>query len=342
MTKIDKRSEILFCYDVTDANPNGDPLDGNKPRIDEETKTNIVTDVRLKRTVRDYLCDYKGYDGKKDKDIFVREIKLEKGGLQDGKTRAKDFNNKTTEITEKCIDIRLFGGVIPLEEKTEKKDNKKNQEAVTEEQKSLLDDNSEKKDSGNSKSITYTGPVQFKMGRSLNKVELKYIQGTGAFASKEGKSQKTFREEYVLPYSFIAFHGIINEKAAEATNLTEEDVKEFMEALWNGTKNLISRSKFGQMPRFLLKVTYKNPGYFIGDLEKKIKLVAKTSDEGEINDYKIRSTNDFALDLSELIKTLDDFEKIEKVEYCICDTIQTKPDIPAKWKKMTPEWEEKK
>jgi CRISPR-associated protein Csh2 len=314
MTKIDKRSEILFCYDVTDANPNGDPLDGNKPRIDEETKTNIVTDVRLKRTVRDYLFDYKGYNGNEDKDIFVREIESEKGGLQDGKERATNFDSKNSEIIRKCIDIRLFGGVIPLE-------------------------------SGDSKTINYTGPIQFKIGRSLNKVELKYIKGTGAFASTAGKSQKTFREEYVLPYSFIAFHGIINEKAAEATNLTEEDVKEFMEALWNGTKNLISRSKFGQMPRFLLKVTYKNPGYFIGDLEKRIKLVEKTSGEDkikEINDYQIRSTNDFALDISDLVQTLNDPEKIEKVEYCICDTVKPTPNIPHEWKKMTPEWEEMK
>jgi CRISPR-associated protein Csh2 len=57
---VDNRSEILFLYDVTDANPNGDPMDENRPRIDEETGVNIVTDVRLKRTIRDYLRDYRG------------------------------------------------------------------------------------------------------------------------------------------------------------------------------------------------------------------------------------------------------------------------------------------
>ena len=59
MAVIKNRSELLFLYDITDANPNGDPIDENKPRIDEETGINIVTDVRLKRTVRDYLNDYK-------------------------------------------------------------------------------------------------------------------------------------------------------------------------------------------------------------------------------------------------------------------------------------------
>ena len=46
------RSEIIFLYDIADNNPNGDPLDSNKPRIDEETGENIVTDARLKRTIR--------------------------------------------------------------------------------------------------------------------------------------------------------------------------------------------------------------------------------------------------------------------------------------------------
>ncbi|OQY08084.1 MAG: type I-B CRISPR-associated protein Cas7/Csh2 [Fusobacteriia bacterium 4572_132] len=214
--EVEKRSEILFCYDVTDANPNGDPLDDNKPRIDEETKINIVTDVRLKRTIRDYLYEYKGYNGKEGKDIFVREIYIDNDqtkGIQDGKTRAKDFKDDHEKVLESCIDIRLFGGVIPL----------------------------------NKDSITFTGPVQFKMGRSLHKIELKHIKGTGAFASKAGNKQATFREEYILPYSFICFHGIVNEAAAKFTHLTEEDVNEMLVAMWEGTKNLISRSKFGKM-----------------------------------------------------------------------------------------------
>ncbi len=68
MTDLTNRSEILFLYDIQNANPNGDPNDENKPRIDEETGNNIVTDVRLKRTIRDYLME------EKKQEIFVREI----------------------------------------------------------------------------------------------------------------------------------------------------------------------------------------------------------------------------------------------------------------------------
>lgn len=295
---LDKRMEILFCYDITNANPNGDPLDENKPRIDEETKINIVTDVRLKRTIRDYLYEYKGYNGENGKDIFVRELFVDNNpekGIQDGKLRAGNFNNDPEKILKTCIDVRLFGGVIPLE-----------------------------KDS-----ITFTGPVQFRMGHSLHKVEVKHIKGTGAFASKAGAGQSTFREEYILPYSFIAFYGIVNEVTARYTKLTEVDVEKMLDAMWNGTKNLISRSKFGQMPRILIKITYKEKGFFIGDLDKKVKLTAFE------NEFKIRGIEDFRLDLSPLVEELNRYQdKIELIEYKIEENLRT-TQIPSEWIKMT-------
>ncbi|NCN64725.1 MAG: type I-B CRISPR-associated protein Cas7/Csh2 [Candidatus Altiarchaeum hamiconexum] len=299
---IKNRAEIVFLYDVKDANPNGDPLDENKPRIDEETGINIVTDVRLKRTIRDYLKDFKGYDGKTNKDIFVREIANEKGEIQDGKTRAKDFEENKKIVLEKCIDVRLFGAVIPLAEKAKKK----------------KENDAEKAEEGSKeRSITYTGPVQFRMGRSLHKVEMKHIKGTGAFASKEGSTQKTFREEDFLPYSLISFYGIINENAAKHTQLTEEDVNLLLDGMWNGTKNLISRSKAGQMPRLLLKVNYKENNYHIGDLDKMIKLMS------EKNEEQIRDISEVTLDASELIETLNKNKgKIASIEFKVDDRVK--------------------
>jgi CRISPR-associated protein Csh2 len=297
MSQVTKRSEILFCYDIQDANPNGDPLDENKPRVDEETKTNIVTDVRLKRTVRDYLFEYEGYNGQNGKDIFVRATESDKGGLKDAKARAKVFSENKDIVLEKCIDIRLFGGVIPLEKKKKSKgENKEN------------DDSGEER--GNENSITFTGPVQFQMGRSLHRVEMKHIKGTGAFASTEGKAQNTFRDEYVLPYSFICFHGIVNESAAKETKLQTEDVDLLLKSLWLGTKNLISRSKFGQIPRLLLKVDYSKEGFFIGELNKFIKM------EYELMDEQIRDIAQFKLNLDNLKAVLSkNQDKIDKVYY---------------------------
>lgn len=294
---IKNRSEIVFLYDIKDANPNGDPLDENKPRIDEETEINIVTDVRLKRTIRDHLMNFKG------EEIFVREISNEDGTIQDAKQRAENFLDKTDikekgfneqkeeikkAILEKCIDVRLFGATIPIDI-------------------SVKEGNKVKNVTG---SITLTGPVQFRMGRSLHKVELKHIKGTGAFASGKDKRQKTFREEDILPYSLISFYGIINENAAQYTKLTEDDISLLLEGMWNGTKNLISRSKVGQMPRLLLKVNYKEQNYHIGDLDKLITI----KDIEQMNQEKIRDIFEFELDASKLVEILNNYkEKIDSI-----------------------------
>ena len=298
MTDVNRRSEIVFLYDIKDGNPNGDPLDENKPRIDEETGINLVTDVRFKRTIRDYLHDFR------DQEIFVREIADESGSIQDAKMRAKDFltleepidsfEAGRKSIDEKlltdCIDVRLFGGTVPLELNI-KKGNKNGKETG---------------------SITHTGPVQFKIGRSMHKVFMKHFRGTGAFASKEGASQKTFREEDFLPYSLINFYGIINENAAKDTKLSEEDVGLLLDGVWNGTKNLISRSKVGQVPRLLLKVNYNEGNYHIGDLNSLLSL------KSDLIDEEIRDISQVKIEIQKLIDVLTkNNNKIENIQLCV-------------------------
>ena len=265
---ISNRSELLFLYDIENANPNGDPLNENRPRFDTESSTILVSDVRLKRTIRDYWFEYKGYNGQGDnQDIFVRETKYEDGGkeyIKDGKRRAKDFQELANVIIDKCIDIRVFGGVIPL----------------------------------SNESITYIGPVQFQMGKSLNKTEIIEEQGTGAFASGDKKGQATFRTEYKIPYAIIGFNGVINEKSAQYSKMNEEDKALLIEGIWDGTRNLISRSKFGQAPLFLLTIEYNEP-FYIGNLRQRLKLNC-----GDMNELQIRSTNDFKLDVTELVAVL--------------------------------------
>lgn len=265
---ISNRSELLFLYDIENANPNGDPLNENRPRFDTESSTILVSDVRLKRTIRDYWYEYKGFNGQGDsQDIFVRETKYNEGDkeyIKDGKRRAKDFEEKAAIILNKCIDIRVFGGVIPL----------------------------------SNDSITYIGPVQFQMGKSLNKTEIIEEQGTGAFAAGDKKGQATFRTEYKIPYAIIGFNGVINEKSAQYSSMNEDDKSLLVEGIWEGTRNLISRSKFGQSPLFLLTIDYNEP-FYIGNLRQRMKL-----DCGEKNEMQIRSTNDFKLDVTELLEVL--------------------------------------
>jgi len=265
---ISNRSELLFLYDIENANPNGDPLNENRPRFDTESSNILVSDVRLKRTIRDYWYEYKGYNGQgENQDVFVRETKYDEGGkeyIKDGKRRAIDFKESAKEILDKCIDIRVFGGVIPL----------------------------------SNDSITYIGPVQFQMGKSLNKTEIIEEQGTGAFASGDKKGQATFRTEYKIPYAIIGFNGVINEKSAQYSKMNESDKTLLHEGIWNGTKNLISRSKFGQAPLFLLSIDYNEP-FYIGNLRQRLSLLCNG-----MNEIQIRSTNDYKLDVTELLVVL--------------------------------------
>lgn len=304
---IAKRSEIIFLYDLSWGNPNGDPNDANKPRIDSETGINVVTDVRLKRTIRDELIS-------RNYDILIRDtFNEEDGTLKDAKNRGVDFlpesakpkanksnKDKSTltkeELKEfqdnvkKCIDIRMFGCVLPSDIKNA--------------------------------SLQYTGPVQFKMGYSMHPVKLELIKGTGAFASGEGKDQKTFRQEYLLPYSLINFYGIINDRAAEITGLTEDDVKILLDAMWEGTKNLITRTKAGQTPRLLINVTYKEKDFYIGVLDKKIKF------NYDIAGETVRSINDGILQLEELKNcVVYNKDKIEKVSIKLDSELKTDIDI---------------
>jgi len=281
MESIQNRSEFLFLYDVKDANPNGDPLDENKPRMDEETGQIIVTDVRLKRTIRDYLA-------RQGQNIFILELHNDKGNLITKEERAAQFQ----DVLKECIDLRLFGATTAIKGKTQ----------------------------------TWIGPVQFKFGRSLHKVcGPQLFKGTTVMPSSGDKKQGTFREEWIVPYAMIAFYGIANEYAAKETGMTEDDLNLLVEAMWNGTKDLITRSKFGQMPRLLLRIIYKqNQNFYIGELNKLIQWQANDN----LQDEQIRDITDGILKVDNLLQVIEQYkEKIEKIELAVQQRLTTHPDL---------------
>jgi CRISPR-associated protein Csh2 len=289
MSIVKNRSELIFLYDCKQCNPNGDPMNANRPRMVEETGKCLVTDVRLKRTIRDYLYET-GYDGTGAKgDIFIRD---EDGKVVTGEGRSKNYKDKN-DFVNKYIDARLFGAVSAPKDKK--------------------------------KVFNLTGPVQFGMGSSLHEVKENFIKGTGAFASNDKASQKTFREEYNITYGLIGFHGVINENAAKHTQLTEADVKELMDGLWNGTKNLLSRSKKGHMPRLLIKVDYNEPNFFIGELLERLTIDTDKQAE-ELEDIK-----DLTVNTSELNRILEKYsDKIKTVTVVQDDRIQLSAPVFTK------------
>ncbi len=272
------RQEILFLYEARDCNPNGDPLDENRPRTDPETGEATVTDVRIKRTVRDYL--YR----EKELEILVRDTFEADGTLRDGKGRADDFIAKaaiddkaalpeiiektTRVILEQCVDARLFGATLPLQKKKKKG------------------------------SIKLTGPVQFAaFNRSMHAVNPVFVQQTAAYASKKGSAQKSFAERWLVPYALIAVYGVINEVAARDTRLTDSDVHLLLKGLWHGTNGLNTHSKMGHQSLLLLRISYR-PGFRIGALPERVRL------QSHRQDTAIRSTGDYRVDVAPLLDAL--------------------------------------
>jgi CRISPR-associated protein Csh2 len=231
-----RRSEFLFLYDTRMANPNGDP-DENRPRIEPYSGKNLVTEYRLKRTIRDHLRS----QGEK---IFMREDLNADGSRKTIEELAEpyikgDKNEKKVDkdrLIDEHIDVRLFGLLFAV------------------------------------KGIQFksTGAVQFSIGQSLNKVQDVLLRNTRVVPTKEDAKSGTFGEKTVLKYSLIAFHGFLNQFAAKDLKLIERDVNSMMLAMWYGTNNLSTSSKFGQVSRFLLRVVYSDDRSYIGDLDKGI------------------------------------------------------------------------
>lgn len=284
MTDLEHRYEILFLYECTDCNPNGDPLDENRPRTDPETGQATVTDVRIKRTVRDwFLAQEPDVERRLEagREILIRDTLKSDGHLSEGKDRAEQFlkdvgkGKKGTErrdvlhaeVVMRCIDARLFGATLPLGK--------------------------------NEPSLQLTGPVQFSaFNRSLHRVSPQLVQQTAAYAGGPAANQKSFAERWLLPYALIAAYGVVNETAAATTSMTRADLDYLLTALWQGTADLNTHSKIGHQPLLLAVMEYET-GHRLGTLPRRLRLA-----DTRVADTALRSTGDYHLDIGELLGSL--------------------------------------
>ena len=214
-----QKSEIIFLYESSYSIPNGDPFTGEQ-RYDEETKKILVSDVRIKRFIRDYLNE-------KGEEIYVildRSNVSDKGAETGSSARIKSLRSKYpdkkgNDLLKECIDVRLFGGVPT--EKDEKASKGK-------------DD----------KLSSITGPVQFAiLNPSLNSVDLRMHQNTTVFPSSMKNDQGSIGTTTVVPYSVNQIHGWINPYSAINSGLKESDVEIMLKALWESVNNANTRTK---------------------------------------------------------------------------------------------------
>jgi CRISPR-associated protein Csh2 len=154
--------------------------------------------------------------------------------------------------------------------------------------------------------FSWTGPVQFKWGRSLHRAKVETVQGTAAFATKETSGQRSFRSEYRVPFCLIGVYGIANQHPSVTTGATEEDLDALVEGLWKGTANLITRSKMEHRPRLLLEIRYKN-GFdgAIGSLDEKVRLVRRDGNALSAEEQRmLRTLGGVALDMAGIAERL--------------------------------------
>lgn len=217
---IKNRYDFLLFFDVLDGNPNGDPDAGNLPRVDPETGHGLVSDVCLKRKIRNYI--QLAHGSEPGYDIFIQEkavlndvMETTCKGLEDaeepvtdekGKTKKKVISkvaDRTQRMCERFFDIRTFGAVL----------------------------------STGINCGQVRGPVQFTFGRSIDRiVTLEHAITRMAVATKEESEKqqgdnRTMGRKNTVPYGLYCSRGFIVPSFAQKTGFSEKDLEVFWEAV---------------------------------------------------------------------------------------------------------------
>jgi CRISPR-associated protein Csd2 len=208
---IQNRYDFVLLFDVKDGNPNGDPDAGNLPRIDPETGHGLVTDVCLKRKVRNYVQLVNGAKG--GCDIFIKEKAILNNLIDQAheqeEVKAKEKGEKTEAARQHMcrtyFDVRTFGAVM-----------------------------STGKNAGQVR-----GPAQLTFSRSIEPIVplehsiTRMAVATEAEAEKQQGDNRTMGRKFTVPYALYRCYGFISAHLAEQTGFSEGDLKLFWEALTN-------------------------------------------------------------------------------------------------------------
>ena len=322
------RREFMFLYDIKMGNPNGDP-DENRPRVLPDG-THYVTDVRLKRFVRDYLKTQTNPETDKSYDILVDTIDSGTTNLTGrvaaylyahGKSKCEGIE-LVNILLNAFIDARLFGSSFAF---TKKKKNDKTVKADV-----VVDGQTQEIEWEPIK--TLTGPVQINHGEVLHEAQEVDIHGTSVFSSQEEKTQGTFTTYYGLRYALIGFNGIANEHSAKLSHMTDDDYAVLLHALWNSVRSSgNTRTKVGQVPRLLVSIEYNEGEEFqYGMLTDYIKLTPTNGKDAK----EWSGPSDYQLDLSLFQQRLEAQEgRVSRIAYCLSPDLNL-DSFPDSWEDL--------
>lgn len=218
MTTLAHRYEFVYLFDVTNGNPNGDPDAGNLPRLDPETNRGLVTDVALKRKIRNYVALEK--EGVQGYAIYIQEksvlnnqhkqayaalgIEPESKKLPKDEAKARDL---TAWMCKNYFDVRTFGAVMTTDVNAGQ----------------------------------VRGPVQIAFASSIDPVIPQEIAITRMAVTNEKdlEKERTMGRKHILPYGLYRAHGFISAKLAERTGFSEDDLS----LLWRALTNLFEHDR---------------------------------------------------------------------------------------------------
>ena len=285
--EIKNRYDFLLLFDVTDGNPNGDPDAGNLPRIDPETGMGLVTDVCLKRKVRNYVLLKE--NGKRPYDIFIKEKAVLTRLISEATHQEKIESLKDAEKTESArkwmcnnyYDIRSFGAVMSLKD-------------------------------ANAGQVR--GPIQLTFARSIDPIfpQEHSITRMAVASEKEAQEQKgdnrTMGRKSTVPYGLYLCRGFISPAFANQTGFNEEDLDLFWEALINMFEHDRSASRGMMCARKLIIFKHNTelgnaPAYKLFDLVS-IKAKNQVNAIRSFEDYEISIKKDSLPESVELIEMI--------------------------------------
>ncbi len=246
---MNNRYDFIYLFDAQDANPNGDPDAGNLPRVDTESGQGLITDVCLKRKVRNFVevvkKDAAGYDiYVKEKSVLIRSHEkayqaIKKDGEEPSETKVGKRKGSGEEVDaarqwmcQNFYDVRTFGAVMSI--------------AVNCGQ--------------------VRGPIQLGFSRSVDPIVVNEhaITRMAVATEKEAESQqgdnRTMGRKFTVPYALYQTHGFVNPFLAEQTGFSEDDLELFFTALENAFQfdQSAARPAGSMAPRGLLIFKHEN------------------------------------------------------------------------------------